>query len=433
LSKPSRFYYGWVVVTIGILTMSLAYGIRYSFSVIFTSLLEQFHWPRDATAAILSFHILTYGIAAPIAGILVDRIGPRKTMSIGAVLLASGVAVSGFGNVLWHFYVSFGLLGGFGLGLMGTVPFIRVITNWFVDKRGLALSVFFFGAGGQHVIYPLIAVMIEQLGLRGTFLAESAVVIGFLLPCILLFIRYHYPEKGMHPDSSANEKPSSQIGQMPVTDVLDKAWIVTDWTLAKAMKTYPFWLLCLCAFSVWGIAEHMLFAHHIAFAEDVGYSKLYASSVLTLIGVMMSVGAIGGIISDRIGREFTFTISTVLGVAGILIIMLIKDISQPWMLYAYSICFGLGIGLSIPVLAASVTDLFQGKNAGGAIGFVWFSFSVGGAIGPWLGGALFEISESYTVAFIISASLFIVGCIAVWLAAPRQVRNVAGRFKKGRY
>ena len=189
LSKRSGFYYGWIVVIVGILTMSLAYGVRYSFSVIFTSLLEQFHWSRDATAAIISFQILTYGIAAPIAGFLVDKIGPKKTMSIGAILLASGVAASSFGNVLWHYYVSFGLLGGIGLGLVGTVSFIRVITSWFVDKRGLALSVFFFGVGGQHVIYPLVAIMIENLGLRGTLLTESAVIIGFLLPCILLLIR----------------------------------------------------------------------------------------------------------------------------------------------------------------------------------------------------------------------------------------------------
>ena len=429
MTKHSRFYYGWVIVIVGILTMSLAYGVRYSFSVIFSSLLEQFHWSRDATAAILSFQILAYGVSAPIAGILVDRIGPRKTMSIGAILLASGVAASSLGNALWHYYVSFGLLGGIGLGLIGTVPFIRVITNWFVNKRGLALSLFFCGAGLQHITYPLVAVMIEKLGLRGTFLAESVIVIGFILPCIIIFIRHHPREKGLSPDSSIKNETSSQISQQVVNDVLDKAWVATDWTLTKAIKTYRFWLLCFCAFSVWGITEHLLLAHHIVFAEDVGYSKLYASSVLTLFGVMMSIGAMGGSISDRLGREVVFSISTVLGVSGIVIISQITDMSQSWMLYAYSVCFGLGIGMSVPVLAASVTDLFQGKNAGGAIGFVWFAFAVGGGIGPWLGGVLFEISGSYTVAFAISAIMFIVGCIAMWLAAPRQVRIVAGRVK----
>jgi MFS family permease len=344
-------------------------------------------------------------------------------MSIGAILLALGVATSSFGNVLWHYYVSFGIVGGIGLGLMGTVPFIRVITNWFVDKRGLALSVFFFGVGGQHIIYPLVAVMIENIGLRGTFLAESIVVIGVLLPCIVFFVR-NRPS-----DRSKNKETLSQASHIPITAVMDKAWVATDWTLSKAIKTYQFWLLCFCAFSVWGIAEHLLFAHHIALAEDAGYSKIYASSVLSLIGVMMSVGAIGGILSDKIGREVTFSISTVIGVAGILIIMLIEDASQPWMLYTYAVCFGLGIGMSIPVLAASVTDMFQGERAGGAIGFVWFTFAVGGGIGPWLGGALFEIGGSYTVALIISAIMYIVGCIAVWLAAPRQVRNYAGSSK----
>jgi sugar phosphate permease len=300
-----------------------------------------------------------------------------------------------------------------------------------VNKRGLALSLFFFGAGGQHIIYPLVAVMIEKLGLRGTFLAESFVVIGFLLPCIIVFIRYHPREMGLSPDSNIKNETSSQISQQIVNDVLDKAWVATDWTLTRAIKTYRFWLLCFCAFSVWGITEHLLLAHHIAFAEDVGYSKLYASSVLALFGVMMSIGALGGTISDRLGREVAFSISTVLGVSGIVIISQITDMSQPWMLYAYSVCFGLGIGMSIPVLAASVTDLFQGKNAGGAIGFVWFAFAVGGGIGPWLGGVIFEISGSYTVAFTISIIMFIAGCIAVWLAAPRQVRIVAGRVKHG--
>ena len=433
MSKHSRFYYGWVIVIVGILTMSLAYGVRYSFSVIFSSLLEQFHWSRDATAAILSFQILAYGVSAPIAGILVDRIGPRKTMSIGAILLASGVAASSLGNALWHYYVSFGLLGGIGLGLIGTVPFIRVITNWFVNKRGLALSLFFFGVGGQHLIYPLVAVLIEKVGLRGTFLVESVIVIGFLLPCIIIFVRYHPLEMGLSPDSNAKNETLSQISQQLESDVLDKAWAATDWTLTKAMKTYRFWLLCFSAFSVWGIAEHLLLAHHIAFAEDVGYSKLYASSVLTLFGVMMAIGAIGGTISDRLGREVAFSISTVLGVSGIIIIMQMTDTSQPWILYAYSVFFGLGIGMSIPTLAATVTDLFQGKNAGATIGFVWFAFAIGGGIGPWLGGVIFEINGSYIVAFTISAIMFIAGCIAVWLAAPRQVRIVAGRVKTRKY
>lgn len=428
MSRHLPFYYGWVIVIAGILTMSLAYGVRYSFSVMFSSLLDRFHWPRDATAAMLSFQILAYGFSAPLAGSLVDKIGPRKTMSIGAVLLSSGVALSSLADALWQFYLYFGLMGGVGLALIGTVPFIRVITSWFVARRGLALSLFFFGVGGQHLIYPLVAVLIENFGLRGTFLAEAFIVIGILLPAILLLVRHHPSEKGLYPDGAASEA-ASRPGRRSEDAVLDKAWEATNWTLARAMKTWRYWLLCFTAFSVWGITEHVLLAHHIAFAEDVGYSKLYASSVLSIFGVMMAAGAMGGSISDRIGREVAFTVSTVLGITGIIVIMQITDTSQPWMLYAYAVLFGLGIGMSIPVLAAAVTDLFQGKNAGAAIGFVWFAFALGGTAGPWLGGLIFEVTGSYTGAFLLSAIVYAAGGVAVWLAAPRRIRPVTGRLK----
>src|SRR5512143_2355345 len=92
-SQPLLFY-GWYIVFVGAAAYALGYGARYSFSVIFPSLLEEFRWPRDITATMLSFHIFVYGIMAPITGFLVDRTGPRKTMVVGGILLASGLALS---------------------------------------------------------------------------------------------------------------------------------------------------------------------------------------------------------------------------------------------------------------------------------------------------------------------------------------------------
>lgn len=430
MSGKNGFFYGWVIVVVGILVGALGYGIRYSFSVIFSSLLEQFQWSRGATAAILSFHILAYGITAPIAGALVDRLGARKTMALGATLVAIAVVVSSLSTALWHFYLSFGLLMGAGLSLLGSVSFTRVLANWFVNKRGLALSLMFFGSGGSHLLYPLVAFLIGRVGLRGTFLLEAAMVVGFILPVVILFVRSHPGEKGLLPDGGRKPPANSEARQEAARDIADKAWADNDWTLPRAMKTLPFWMLCFTAFTVWGITEHMMIAHHVAFAEDVGYSKLYASSVLALFGVMMSIGALAGLISDRIGREAAFSIGTVVGILGLVMIMLIRDTSQPWLLYLYSILFGFGIGMTIPILAASATDLFQGRNAGAAIGFVWFAFSIGGAIGPWLGGFIFEVSGSYLPAFIIATVVFAISCISLWMAAPRQVRPVAGRMRR---
>jgi MFS family permease len=377
---------------------------------------------------IFSFQFLAYGITAPIAGALVDRIGPRKTMGIGAVILASGAAISSLGSELWHYFLSFGLFTGTGLVMIGAVPFTRVITNWFTNKRGLALSFLFFGTGCSHLLYPLFALLIEELGWRQTFLVESAIVIVILLPCVILFVRSRPEEMGLVPDGIKTDL-QMKVKQKVVETVVNESWVAVDWTLTKAIKTWRFWLLCFSAFSVWGIAEQLMFTHHIAFAEDVGYSKIYASSVLSVVGIMMAIGALMGFISDRIGREVTFTISTFLLVSGIIAMMLITDASAPWLLYLYSILFGFGLGLGIPALAAAVTDIFQGRRAGATIGFVWFMFAVGGTIGPWLGGVIFEVNGSYLVAFILSAVMSVISCVALWIAAPRQIRLVAGKMR----
>ena len=427
MNKSNLIFYGWAIVAAGVVIEALGYGARYSFSVIFPSLLKDFGWPRDTTALMLSVHLLFYGLAAPVAGALVDRIGPRKTMSCGLFILVLGLALSRFASAPWHFYLSYGVLTGSGLCLIGAVPLTTVIRNWFERYRGAALSLTFFGVGGAHIIYPAIAFLIATLGWRNTFLVEAAVVAVVLLPLVTLVIRYHPREKGLVRDGGAEAVDSRQAELLEERRVVDRAWASIDWTLPKAMRTYRFWMLCLMAFSLWGVSQHILIGHHVLFAEDVGYSVMYASSVLALFGITLAFGSLFSLVSDRIGREVTAVIATVIGVSGIAVLMLIRDTSQPWMLYYYAIAEGFALGMTYPLVAACVTDVFQGPRVGAAIGFVWFSFALGGTVGPWLGGWIFEFTGSYMPAFLIAMGMFILSCVAVWVAAPRKVRLVPGR------
>ncbi len=424
MNKHRLFFYGWTIVAVGIVVQSLGYAARYSFSVIFPALLDDFQWARDVTAAMLSVNLVIYGIVAPIAGGLVDRIGPRKTMISGAILLASGLALSAWASEPWHFYLSFGVMTAVGLCLMGTVPFTSVLRNWFDRKRGLAFSLMFLGTGGAFASYPAIAFMIDSAGWRNTFLLEAAAIVVITLPLMAIFVRYHPREKNLVPDGLEAKVASSSNISTPRFP--DPAWVATDWTLARAMKTTRFWMLCLTSFSLFGLGEHIVIAHHVAFAIDVGYSVIYASSVLALFGVLFTCGSFAGLVSDWIGRELTITLGALICISAIAVIMLIGDTSQPWMLYYYAIALGFGIGIAVPTIAASVTDLFQGPKAGAVIGFIWTSFAAGGAIGPWLGGLIFESYHSYQPAFILSIASFAISIIATWLAAPRKVRPVPG-------
>ena len=427
MKKRTFIFYGWFIVAAGIISYALGYGARYSFSVIFPSLLTEFQWPRDTTAIMLSVHLLVYGLVAPLAGNLVDRIGPRKTMLCGTILLSLGMIFSGWGSRPWHFYLSFGVLTGAGLCLIGAVPFTTVLRNWFETKRGLAFSLLFCGAGAAFAWYPAIAFLIESTGWQDTFKIEGIVLCVFMLPLIILVIRYHPREKGLISDGMTKTPVSPASSEAGAAQIVDHAWAAIDWTLANAIKTRRFWLLCLSSFSIWGITQHIMVAHHVAFATDLGYTRIYASSVLSLFGIFFALGSLAASVSDRIGRESTMIISTIIGISGILVLLFMKSTSDSWMLYYYAITFGFSNGLSAPTIAATTTDIFQGPRVGATIGFVWLSFAVGGAIGPWLGGWMFELTQSYENAFLTAMGWFAVAGVALWGASPRKVRRVPGQ------
>jgi MFS family permease len=111
------------------------------------------------------------------------------------------------------------------------------------------------------------------------------------------------------------------------------------------------------------------------------------------------------------------------GISGIIVLMCVQDTSHPWMLYYYAVSLGTGIGISSPTIPASITDIFQGSRVGSIIGCIWFGFALGGGIGPWLGGWLFEVSGSYRLAFFVAMAMYALACGAIWLAAPRKVRR----------
>jgi MFS family permease len=345
-------------------------------------------------------------------------------MIFGTVFLALGLAISAGGNEPWHFYLTFGVLSGAGLCLIGSVPFTTVIKNWFERKSGLALSLLFFGVGAGFACYPAVAALINWVSWRGTFLIEAMIVAAALAPLIILIVRYHPKDMGLSPDDASESTitPLSR-GHGPL-EVSNQAGAAVDWTLGKAARTLRFWLLCLSTFCVWGIVQTLMAAHHVVFAVDMGYSSTHASSVLSLFGIMFACGCLAGIASDWIGREPTMTIGTLIGISGIFVLTFITGPSRPWMLYYYAITLGFGQGMTVPTIAASILDIFRGPRVGAIIGSVWFSFSVGGAIGPWLGGWIFEVNRSYLLAFILAMVLYAVGCAAIWGAAPRNIRGV---------
>ena len=428
-SGSHRIFFGWYIVAAGMMIQAFGYGSRYSFSVFFPTLLNEFGWPRDMGASIFSTHLLFYGLTAPLAGGIVDRLGSRKTMFSGMGLLTLGLVLSHWGQRPWHFYMTFGVLSGIGLCLLGAVPLTMIVRNWFERRRGIALALVFFGTGAAYACYPAVAWLIDTLGWRRAYAVEGLIITAVFSPIIYFILINHPREKGLIQDGLVLEKNKATIIERERRRVVDESWTARDWTLPHAIKTYRFWLLCFITFSLWGVGNHIIITHQIAFAIDVGFDRFYASAVLSLSGWTFCIGALTSMISDRIGREQAFTVGIAAVVSSIILLLMIEDASRPWILYCFSVFFGFGFGMCAPLVASAVTDIFQGPKVGATVGFVWFCFAIGGAFGPWLGGLLFELTGNYRAAFIIAGVLCVLAGVAFWLTAPRKVRLVPGKVK----
>ncbi len=138
----------------------------------------------------------------------------------------------------------------------------------------------------------------------------------------------------------------------------------------------------------------------------------------------MTAGMFSSSISDWVGREITVFLAAVLVIGAMMALILVRDTSAPWLLYIYAICFGIGAGLFSPAVNAGAADIFHGRDFGAIAGFLQTGMGIGGAIGPWLGGFIYDISGSYFGAFIFCMVCFGLAFLAFFFAAPRKAAGI---------
>ncbi|MBI4303878.1 MAG: MFS transporter [Chloroflexi bacterium] len=425
--KRPAFFYGWLIVTISALAVAIVYGIRYSFSVFYVSILDEFGWSRADTALIFSINVIVYGLSAPIFGILVDRFGPRKVMTSGVLLVAIATAACSLANQIWQFYVLFGLLASLGICASGYVPNSAVVSRWFVRRRGAALGIFAVGWALAYIMSYGVESLISWLEWRRSFIALSFLALA-IAPAIAIFMRFDPKEKGLLPDGEAQGIENKKTDPLTADSlVLDKKWVSEQWTLRKAVKTHRFWFIFLGNLMMWGLGVGLILAHQVAFAVDEGYSRAFGALIFSLYGTVYAGGNLLGFLSDRLGREMAITIGLAFGVVGVFMLTLNQGNTTPWFMYAYSVFFGLGMGFVSPAFIASAADIFQGRNFATITGLIVMGFGIGGSISPWLGGKIFDIRGDYLPAFYFVMVALALSAACFWIAGPRQVRMVPGK------
>lgn len=425
--RHNGFFYGWIIVIAAFWTVLIGYGMRYTFPIFYIHILQEFGWARADTSLAFSILLLVYGLSASLIGYLVDRIGPRRVVFLGAVIIALGLMGLSQTSEIWHMYLFLGLFIALGTCATGNVSFIPIISNWFVRKRGKAMGIYFAGVSGAPAIAPLVVYIISWVGWRNAYLVLAGAVAAIIIPLATFVIGIRLQDKGLFPDGDLGvDRASLQSGS--VTDVLivNHEWVNTEWTVPKAVKTHQFWALFFLNFCV-GIQINMLYLYQVVYMVDLGFSQVFSASILGIVGFATLTGSLCGHVSDRIGRERAYTI-TMPAVAVAIYVFIFAN--QPWMFYTYAMLFGFGLGISLPASICSQPDIFMSKKFGSINGLFLTGFGIGGFMGPLLGAWTFDVFQDYTIAFYLAFALTFVCIAMIWLAAPRKIRLVAGMARK---
>ncbi len=420
------FFYGWIVVAVTFVTMGIGVNARTSFSLLFSPIIDEFGWPRGVTAGAFSFGFVMSAILSPLIGKLMDRTGPRTVMETGVILMAAGFLLAPLTSEPWHLYLTIGLLVGAGSVCMGYSGQSLFLPNWFVRKRGLAIGIAFAGVGvGSITLLPWMQTLIERDGWRASCWTLGLLILITLAP-INLLLRKHPHDLGLQPDGDA----ASAAGTARASNVIDHAWAAIDWTLPRALRTRRFWWLALAYFGAL-YAWYAVQIHQTKYLTEIGFSSNVAAWALGFVSLIGIPGQIWlGHLSDRIGREWIWSISC-LGFAGCyLLLIALEHAPSSLLLYLMVIVQGfLGYGMT-SIIGAVAMEIFEGKHFGSIYGTLTLSALAGGAAGPWVTGALYDRLTTYTPAFWLGVAVSLVSVFAIWMASPRKIRAVAGQMHR---
>jgi OFA family oxalate/formate antiporter-like MFS transporter len=392
----------WFVV-IGALLIQVALGAVYIWSVFKAPLIEKFGWEPAATSLTYSITILMFAIGTIIFGKIQDKIGPKKVASIGGILLAIGLILSSFTTSVTWLYISFGVIGGLGIGAGYVCP-LATCVKWFPDKKGLitGLAVAGFGAGAL-VFTPIAKSFITSVGILTTF-TYLGIIFGI---CVIVGAQFlKNPPPGY--------KPAGWNPPEPVSGGT-KA-VGADYSTSQMMKTPQFYLIWV-SYLFGAAAGLMIIGQALPIATAQGLNAALAVSAVMIVSVFNSLGRIlWGTISDKFGRIRTLMLIFV--ICGITMICL-KLFVGTMILVGVSLvgfCFGGFLAL-YPSLTA---DFFGTKFLGMNYGTVFLSYGIAGVAGPML----YDLMKSpvagqlSSTPFVISGILCFISLILILMAKP---------------
>ncbi len=419
---PKIFYGWWIVIASSAMTTYYGGAVFYGFTAFFTPIVNEFGWTRASTSFAFSLQRLEGGIAAPIVGYLIDKLGPRKLNLFAVIVSGLGFLLLSQINSLLTFYVAF-LVVSVGQSAGFYTVGATTVANWFIRNRGKAMGFLTGGVCLAGTLVPVLVWLITCYGWRWAMVIAGLGmwVIGIPLSLVLR----HKPEQyGMLPDGDDPEKYSSvqviaserdDSDKLPHTAQPQAISKEIDFTAREAIKTRAFWLLSLGS-SISFMAMSAVFVHVMPYLESIGFNRDRASLVVTFIILLSVLGRVGlSWLSDFMDKRYVFCIAIVLQVIGLIIF---ANIRTMWHVIPFLLTFSPGYGALIPLRPAIQGDYFGRKHFGTIQGFYLSISTVFAMTGPPFAGWIYDITASYRLAFIILAATTAIGIPLLLSATP---------------
>ena len=398
----------WRVV--GGMSMNLALGSLYAWSVFVAPLEKEFGWKRAQTSNVFTYAVVVFALTFIVAGRLQDKFGPFWVSLTGGVLVSLGFFLCAFTHSLTYLYVCFGVIGGLGNGFGYSTP-IPVMAKWFPDKRGLAVGLAVGGYGGGSAIFGPLAnlKLIPAYGVHTTFMILGVI---FLFMTVFGAFLLHNPPVGYKP-----------AGWVPAPAA--KAAATTyEFSPSEVLRTPTFYFMWV-AYALGASAGLMVISQLVPFGKSVG---IPSTSLITMSLVVAAIGnasgrILSGWMSDALGRLNVLRL--MIAISMIAMPILYQVGGNVTLLYALVFIVYWCYGTQLSVNASTTSDFWGTKNAGLNYGMLFTAWGVAGIIGPRIAGVLFDKYKNYQMAFYTAAVLALVALLCE-LAAKRPTVPAAG-------
>ena len=389
----------WRVV--GALSMNLALGTLYAWSVFVAPLEQQFGWKRADTSMVFTIAVTVFALSFVVAGRIQDKIGPLYCSLAGGILVSLGFYLCSYTTSLTYLFICFGVIGGLGNGFGYATP-IPVIAKWFPDKRGLAIGLAVGGYGAGSAIFGPLAQLklIPGYGLPATFRILGAI---FLVLTVIGALLLKNPPVGHR---SANVVPAAASKHAATPH---------EFTPNETLRTPTFYLMWV-GYALGCSAGLMVISQLVPFAKSVGIAAAALSTMTLVVGAVGNTSGriLSGWLSDRIGR--INVLRAMIGISIIAMPALYAVGSNIGGLYLAVFVIYWCYGTQISVNGVAASDFWGTKNAGTNYGMLFTAWGVAGIIGPRIGGVLYDKYHNYEAAFYTAAALAAVALLAELLA-----------------